>query len=390
MAPTSSAQEQSAPTPLTWKHRTHARWLRWRWGDDSAWAQAVSFRNLTLARALAEQGVSAKEVPTYTIMLAVDYGDPVFLSMLLENGANPNAKNDSNYCETVLHRAVVRGNWRAAELLLAAGADIDSMEGNGYTPLAVALNGFGERVAAWEDRRSIALSLLKAGANPTKWVWNDRQSVLDLAPLDVEVLDELIKHGANPTALVNPSPHTSFPALSSESLLVFRASEISSLSEIDEFLKAMERHGQGPASRGRSGQPLIFSMVRSWNASSSTAGTPTQAWSRLLELMEARGHDLTARDSSGNTVWHVWAQHASSHFSWVADAFFAHPVLATLASEKNSVGQTPLDLLLERTDWLASSPGARKYIARLEGSRLEQALPQASEVPPVPSPRRRF
>ena len=52
------------------------------------------------------------------------------------------------YGGTPLHHAVVCGNVAAAKLLVAAGADVDAVDGNGRTPLGAARIAFGRHVPA--------------------------------------------------------------------------------------------------------------------------------------------------------------------------------------------------------------------------------------------------
>ena len=53
--------------------------------------------------------------------------------MLLEAGANPNARDESG--QTPLHRAAGSGNAEAIEALAAAGANLEARNESGQTPL---------------------------------------------------------------------------------------------------------------------------------------------------------------------------------------------------------------------------------------------------------------
>lgn len=377
------------PRPLL-KDRLRAWYLRLRHGNSIAWAQAVGFADLPLARALEAQGASAKEVESFTFMRAVDLKEPGFLEALLACGADPNTQNKNNYYDFALHRAAVGAMGRKLELLIKAGADLNCLDGNGYTPLAVAINGFGERVAEWEERRAHVSTLLHAGADATRWIWNDRESFLANAPLEIPLLEELIAHGADPLHLFNPSPSSGFAPLEYEPKLLFRAPEIPSLAQLEQFLWFMEKLGQGPDTRDQaSGAPLLFHMVRDWQPASPKNNVPLgQAWSSLLDMLQARGHDLRARDQNGNTVWHIWAQHASTSFGWVGDALLNHPVLPSDAMTANKEGRTPLDIIRDREDWVKNSPRVDRYVAKLNEMGLEAALPSVQDEPSRPTPSR--
>ena len=80
----------------------------------------------------------------------------LIVEQLIAAGANIN-RVSSQYAETALHYAVRSKNWEVAELLINAGANVDSQSSAGYTPLQFAVvNGD----AATSDL------LLKSGADP--------------------------------------------------------------------------------------------------------------------------------------------------------------------------------------------------------------------------------
>jgi ankyrin repeat protein len=62
--------------------------------------------------------------------------DRASLRLLLDRGADPNAKQQSDY--TPLHGAASRGDIEAAKLLLARGAERDAKAADGMTPADVA------------------------------------------------------------------------------------------------------------------------------------------------------------------------------------------------------------------------------------------------------------
>jgi ankyrin repeat protein len=69
------------------------------------------------------------------------------VQLLLDHGANPNLKAESDF--RVLHEAAARGNLELAAVLLKAGADINAMSADGKTPLAFALEHKKEEMAAF-------------------------------------------------------------------------------------------------------------------------------------------------------------------------------------------------------------------------------------------------
>ncbi len=110
-------------------------------------------------RCLAERGLDAWEVsPTGRTVLhdaALRTDNPTIVVLLLESGANPNARDDSG--STPLHFGVRNGNPVVSSHLLAAGSDPNAADNDGYTPL---------HIAHWNANARVTELLLEAGANP--------------------------------------------------------------------------------------------------------------------------------------------------------------------------------------------------------------------------------
>ncbi|GAB4266897.1 MAG: hypothetical protein Kow0029_00970 [Candidatus Rifleibacteriota bacterium] len=70
------------------------------------------------------------ETPLHSAILS---NKPEMARILLEHGANPNAKND--FLRTPLHYAAIKGNLQMVKLLVDAGADIFALDVRGSTPL---------------------------------------------------------------------------------------------------------------------------------------------------------------------------------------------------------------------------------------------------------------
>ena len=64
---------------------------------------------------------------------AVRHGHKEIAELLIEKGANVNAKN--KYRTTPLHRAAAWDHKEVAELLIAEGADVNARDNGGRTPL---------------------------------------------------------------------------------------------------------------------------------------------------------------------------------------------------------------------------------------------------------------
>jgi ankyrin repeat protein len=72
------------------------------------------------------------------------------MALLLERGADPNAKQQLDY--TPLHGAASRGDIEAAKLLLAHGADRDAKASDGLTVAGIAEKYGHREFAEWFTR----------------------------------------------------------------------------------------------------------------------------------------------------------------------------------------------------------------------------------------------
>lgn len=80
-------------------------------------------------------------------------------TLLLESGADPNARDDNGWAP--LHFAAQSGMLQIAELLLSKGADVDALDNNGNSPLSNA-------VFSCTGEGSLIGALRAAGADPFK------------------------------------------------------------------------------------------------------------------------------------------------------------------------------------------------------------------------------
>ena len=112
----------------------------------------IFFRQPDVARYLIEQGadVSApadnpmRVAPVHAAAAACDRET---LSMLLERGADANAKQQLDY--TPMHTAASRGDIETAKLLLRFGGDPNSLGADGQTPADVATSHSQPAFAEW-------------------------------------------------------------------------------------------------------------------------------------------------------------------------------------------------------------------------------------------------
>ena len=113
---------------------------------------AIFFGHGALARWLIEEGAdvnAAAENPQRVapVHAAAALRDRETMRLLLERGADPNAKQQMDY--TPLHGAASRGDIEMAELLLAHGARRDAPASDGMTPAEVARKYGHPAFAEW-------------------------------------------------------------------------------------------------------------------------------------------------------------------------------------------------------------------------------------------------
>lgn len=118
---------------------------------------AIFFRHGELARELIARGADVnaaadnaqRVAPVHAAAAACDRDT---MRMLLERGADPNARQQLDY--TALHGAASRGDIEMAKLLLAHGADRDPKATDGMTPADVAAKYGHPELAEWLSAKS--------------------------------------------------------------------------------------------------------------------------------------------------------------------------------------------------------------------------------------------
>lgn len=113
---------------------------------------AIFFRHSELARFLIEQGADVNAAAANAMRVAPVHAaaaacDRETMRMLLERGADPNAKQQLDY--TALHGAASRGDVEMAKLLLAHGAVRDVRGADGATVADVARSHGHPEFAEW-------------------------------------------------------------------------------------------------------------------------------------------------------------------------------------------------------------------------------------------------
>lgn len=168
-------------SPGFWS-RTATRWLRVEPVERvSEWLQRIP-------------GIDQR-IPDSYLDAAVSNPDPAVVALLLDRGADPNAKGYDG--RSALHWAAARDDLEVAELLIGRGADVNSRDAWGSTPLH------------WATRTAIGAKmvslLVESGADPAV-ADNQGQTPLhwtasSWTEASVDAVTQLIELGVDPNAV---------------------------------------------------------------------------------------------------------------------------------------------------------------------------------------------
>lgn len=141
-------------------------------GVDAALYRAVGRASRNEVERLLEQGANPNVVfardGTSAVSLAAKQEDPWFLREILGHGGDMNLRNPLNG-RTPLVEAMASGRHGNAQTLIAAGADLNTRDSIGLTPLLG---------AAMNQKYELVYDMLVAGADPTMKMGRSEKSLL--------------------------------------------------------------------------------------------------------------------------------------------------------------------------------------------------------------------
>lgn len=344
-------------------------------GPDSAWRDAIWKNDKKQMKRYFRAGISAKGLVhplSCGLGRLIDRNDYQALRWVLVRGANPDAKNNNSYRDSLMHRAASQGRNALVRLLAEQGASLEIKDGNGYSPLAVALNGFGEHKGIWENRREVVFSLVKLGAQAKGFTHHDRESFLGLLEeLDSEVLQCLLDAGANPRQMFNPTPEEGWEPRDAEPSLLFHGHQWwTTEPQFQEWAERMAQAGLTMAERTQTGASLAW-VVLTEKRPSYPDVPEVVAGLKAIGAWDV----LPPQDVQDQPRMITFLRACPDHWwAWV-DVLLEEPAFKASLHQSNQEGQT-VQAWLEEKQWAAGTIYHRQA-QRLKEALLDHALPEA-------------
>lgn len=131
----------------------------------------------------------------WTLSEASIQGRAEVVAMLIEQGGDPNYTIN----RTLLHQAAQAGHLAVVDTLLAHGADMDRIDGEGHTALTLAIRN---------DHFDVARALLESGASPSVAEQSGQALRLSLHRSEVALALVLLEAGADPNLASDSTGNT--------------------------------------------------------------------------------------------------------------------------------------------------------------------------------------
>ena len=281
-----------------------------RWGGASkAWERAIYTTDVDFSHHLRRCKWSAKDLDDWTIVKSTHVD---ILANTLLAGANPNAKENNNYYDHLLHRMASAGQYEVVELLLDLGAQTDVRCGNQFTPLGSTTFGWGVYVADWEQRKKVIDLFLKRGVDASVSQGSHDVSLLARAPMDMALFDQLAKAGApaqwEGLEFLLP-PNQELTKHRVEQNILARFDEIGGTpNELNTWLNWATRQGIDvvkPFDNSHLVQREEWLTAFDVWIQMRNEELNKQQCHKALDIFEQHGFDLTHLGPNGRTIWHA-------------------------------------------------------------------------------------
>jgi ankyrin repeat protein len=271
---------------------------------------------------------------TTALMWAASEGHPAAVKLLIERGADvkarsnfvaaangrgfegrtPAADNSGRKVEefasgwlTPLMLAAREGDLESARLLLAAGADVNAVAGDGKNALSLAIfNGNYDLASALVDAKADVNNVDTQRFTPLFWAVDRRN--METAPNfpwmvtqdPLPLIKQLLDAGANPNALVNNTPRARMRAGSPR--IVFATALMRAAFSGDlELAKLLLSHGADPKVISSDGETMVEAAAGLGFIQGYSKGRSPEERLEVVKLFVEQGADVNQADDYGIT-----------------------------------------------------------------------------------------
>ena len=277
------------------------------WGGTTALMWAVSERHPAAVKVLIDHGADVNARSNF-VAAANGRGFEGRTPSASRAGQNPRgAEEFASGSLTPLMFAAREGDVESARFLVAAGADVNAIAGDGKDALGLAIfNGNYEAAAFLVDSKSNVNQADTQGFTPLFWAVDRRN--METAPNfpwmvtadPLPLITKLLDAGANPNALVNNTPRARMRAGSPR--IVFATPLMRAAFSGDlELVKLLLAHGADPRIISKDGETMVEAAAGLGFIQGYSKGRTPAERLEVVKLFVERGADVNAADDYGIT-----------------------------------------------------------------------------------------
>ncbi len=307
--------------------------------SDENLSDAIISGDAEQLRDLLKKGADPNQKDTFgmpVLHLAVLSGSRDCAAMLLDHGADVNARQATGSGFSALHHAALAGDTEMIQLLLSKNADMGVKDGTGFTPVFT---------AAFNGQKAAVSQLLAKGANPDQNVPAIHWAVLMDKEDEVRALLSNDKSTVRSVDIIKATP-LHYVAISGNKkvadLLVQNGADIN----------ARDNDGASPllwaVLRKKDLVPFFIQKGADPKCTTNEGSTVFHHAAidgdlNTAQLLLGKGVDINAQNSSGRTALHIAAQYAGKEFV----LFLLENGART--DVRDEAGKTPMRVAQERS-----------------------------------------
>ena len=274
------------------------------WGGTTPLMWAVSEGHAAAARTLIDAGA---DINAQSHFVAAANGRGFEGRTPLTNGATAKVVDFASGWLTSLMLAAREGHIELARLLVAAGADVNAVGGDGKTALALAIfNGNYEVASFLVDSKADVNKADAQRFTPLFWAVDRRN--METAPNfpwmvtddPMPLIRKLLDAGANPNAIVNNTPRARMREGSPR--IVFATALMRAAFAADlELVKLLLAHGADPAIISTDGETMVSAAAGLAFIHGYHRGRPEEERLEVVKTFVELGNDVNQQDDYGIT-----------------------------------------------------------------------------------------